>query len=480
MTFLMICHNSRQLMRYKSLLPAICAFLFTLLFGLGLFYSDSVRGFFINESQAALQARSQKVKIAVFRLNGHRSLDVDLLNGFLRAYNLNFELFQISDFYLLKQLWSNHQFDMIVGRLPIDESEIDANAGFEYDKLDLSLFCRTKSINEIIVPEEYFQLSQNEIEKFDQLKKGQFRKTSGTAFILLSEATVLAKNGRDSCIVAESKFAKNVSFRKNKFKPVMVFEDSFPVSWQFSESSANLRQLSLIWFNKLNPNNEIRRYWDRVEAHQYNLTLADYRRFKNDITKILPEWKSIFKRNGEEFGVPWLLIAAVAYQESKWNNSAVSYTGVKGMMQLTQLTAKHVGIEDREDAEQSIRGGSYYLKHLYEKTPQQLPLFERWAFTLASYNIGHSHMRDIRRIAAEKNKNPYSWEDLQKLLLLKSDRKLEKQFYFGLARGDETVNFVKSVLSYYDYLKSHYKTGTETSLDQIPNVTQLSPTSRDF
>ena len=94
--------------------------------------------------------------------------------------------------------------------------------------------------------------------------------------------------------------------------------------------------------------------------------------------------------------------------------------------------------------------------------------------------MGYAHMRDIRRIAAEQNKNPYSWTDLQKLLLLKTDKKYEKQFYFGLARGDETVAFIKSVLSYYDYLKSHYKTGAEITLEPAPEVTQQSPISRDF
>ena len=484
MTFLMTCHNSRQLMRYKSLMLAICAFIITLLLSLGLFYSKGFRGLFINESQAAHQARTQKVKIAVFGLKGQRSIEVDLITGFMRAYNLNYELFQVSDFYLLKQLWSNNHFDMIVGRLPMNNLDIEGYTSFQYDHLDLSLFCKTKSIKEIIVPEEYFQLTQHEVHKFDQLHSSELRKTSGTPMSLMNEAAALTKTGRDSCLIAESKYAKNIMFRKNKFKQMMVFEDSLELSWLFSESSTNLQKLSRIWFGKLTRDNEILRYWERVEASQFNLSLADYRRFRNDIKEILPEWKRTFKRYGDEFGVPWLLIAAVAYQESKWNNAAVSYTGVKGMMQLTQLTAKHVGVEDREDAEQSIRGGSYYLKHLYEKTPSQLTPFERWVFTLASYNIGHSHMRDIRRIAAEQNKNPYSWTDLQKLLLLKTDKKYQKEFYFGLARGDETVAFVKSVLSYYDYLKSHYKTGAEITLDQFPDVSQLvtpqSPISRDF
>lgn len=444
-------------MRYKSLVLAACAFFISLGVSLGLFYTKGFRGLFITESQAAIQARTQKVKIAVYGLKNQRAIETDLMVGFLRAYNLNFEIFHVSEFHLLQQLWKNNQFDILIGRLPSHELDFDGSTGFDYDDLKLSLFCKAKTIKDVVVPEEYFDLTRKEFKKFYQLKKAALNKATNPALTVIQEV----KSKADGCLVAESRFAKNILFKKNNFRQVMAFENSYPMAWIFSDSARNLENLSNIWFQKLNQDNEIIRYWDRSEASQFNLSLLEYRRFKNDIAEILPDWRNTFKKYGKEFGVPWLLIAAVAYQESKWNNDAVSYTGVKGMMQLTQLTARHVGVEDREDADQSIRGGAYYLRYLYDKTPNNLSPFERWVFALASYNIGHSHMRDVRRLASEQKINPYTWTNLQKLLLLKADKKYEKEFYFGLARGDETVDFVRNVLSYYDYLKSHYKTGAE-------------------
>ena len=465
MTFEGNYHIALKLMRYKSLVLAACAFFISLTVSVGLFYTKSFRGLFINESQAADQARSQKVKIAVFGLKNQRAIETDLMVGFLRAYNLNFEIFHVTDFHLLNQLWKNNQFDVLIGRLPSHELDFDGYNGFDYDNLKLSLFCKTKAMKEILVPEEYYKLTRKEVKKFDQLQNSDLVKVASPALTILDET----QNKPNICVIAESRMAKNLLFKKNKFRHIMAFEQSYPMAWIFSDRAGNLENLSSIWYQKLNQDNDIIKYWDRAEASQFNLTLLEYRRFKNDIAELLPEWRSTFKKYGKEFDVPWLLIAAVAYQESKWNNAAVSYTGVKGMMQLTQLTAKHVGVEDREDAEQSIRGGAYYLRHLYDKTPNNITPFERWVFTLASYNIGHSHMRDIRRLASEQNKNPYSWTQLQKLLLLKTDKKYEKEFYFGLARGDETVAFVRNVLSYYDYLKSHYRTGAEITLADNTN-----------
>lgn len=186
------------------------------------------------------------------------------------------------------------------------------------------------------------------------------------------------------------------------------------------------------------------------------MTALETKRINIDIQKTLPQWRKQFERYGRQYGVPWTLIAAVAYQESKWNNEAVSHTGVRGLMQLTTLTAEHLGIDDREDANQSIQGGSFYLKYLYEKSPKHLASSDRWIQALAGYNIGWAHLRDIHRLARAQQMNAYKWADLKKLLPLKSKEKYKEHFNFGLARGQETVDFVENVLGYYHTLNGKF------------------------
>ena len=60
----------------------------------------------------------------------------------------------------------------------------------------------------------------------------------------------------------------------------------------------------------------------------------------------------------------WRLLAALSYQESMWNPRAKSPTGVRGIMMLTRSTAKQVGVTNRLEPEQNIRGGGKYLSKL--------------------------------------------------------------------------------------------------------------------
>src|SRR5690625_7012028 len=66
----------------------------------------------------------------------------------------------------------------------------------------------------------------------------------------------------------------------------------------------------------------------------------------------LPELKPLFEQAASEYGLDWRLLAAIGYQESHWDSRAVSRTGVRGIMMLTQRTARQLGVEDRIDPEQ--------------------------------------------------------------------------------------------------------------------------------
>ncbi len=194
---------------------------------------------------------------------------------------------------------------------------------------------------------------------------------------------------------------------------------------------------------------------------QHSITLntmstLESKKIQSDIQKTLPQWRKYFEKYGKQYNVPWTLVAAVSYQESKWNNDATSYTGVKGLMQLTTVTAEHIGVDNREDPLQSIQGGAFYLRYLYEKSPTHLNSSDRWIQALAGYNIGWAHLRDIRKLAHAKHLDPYQWKNLKILLPMKANEKYRAQFNFGLARGQETVDFVESVLSYYHVLSINF------------------------
>ena len=140
------------------------------------------------------------------------------------------------------------------------------------------------------------------------------------------------------------------------------------------------------------------------------------------------------------------------YQESHFDPDAESFTGVKGIMQLTSLTAEELGIDNRIDPEQSIMGGVRYLRKLYDyfkdaKNPDRIYI------ALASYNVGKGHILDAQRIAKEKGFDPNSWSALRETLPLLRYKSYYRKSKYGYCRGTEPVRYVDRILLYYDILK---------------------------
>jgi len=185
-----------------------------------------------------------------------------------------------------------------------------------------------------------------------------------------------------------------------------------------------------------------------VEIFDY----VDLRKFHRRIKTRLPRYKPIIQKAAAENGFDWRLIAAMVYQESHFDPTARSHTGVEGIMQLTLDTAQEMGIEDRNDPELSIVGDVEYLRALYERS-EGTSERDRLLIALASYNVGRGHVLDAQKIAEEKDMDPQSWIDLRQVLSLLRYPKYYRRTQHGYCRGTEPVRYVKRVLKYYDILK---------------------------
>ena len=80
-------------------------------------------------------------------------------------------------------------------------------------------------------------------------------------------------------------------------------------------------------------------------------------------------------------GVPPALVKAVIAAESRFNPRAISPKGAQGLMQLMPATARRLGVADPMHAEQNVRGGVRYLRHLHDR-------YGDWTRALAAYNAG--------------------------------------------------------------------------------------------
>lgn len=224
------------------------------------------------------------------------------------------------------------------------------------------------------------------------------------------------------------------------------------LGWAVKKGERKLRRKINAFFKKIKKDGTFNRiyskYYSNVEIFDY----FDLKKYHRRLDTRLPRYKGIIQKAAEKHGFDWRLIAAMIYQESHFDPEATSFTGVKGIMQMTKDTATELGIKNRRDPAQNIMGGVKYLRTLYNRfEDSQDP--DRLLIALASYNVGRGHILDAQGIAKEQQMNPNRWSDVERVLPMLRNPKYYKKTKYGYCRGTEPVRYVKRILIYYDILK---------------------------
>ena len=214
-------------------------------------------------------------------------------------------------------------------------------------------------------------------------------------------------------------------------------------------------------------------YYRHLNAFNY----TDSRHYLKLIKERLPQYRSYFKKAAIDNDFDERFLAAVSYQESHWDNEARSHTGVRGLMMLTQDTAKRVGVKDRLNPEQSIMGGAKYLNILKASLPERIKEPDRSWMSLAAYNVGLGHLEDARVLTESLGDNPNLWIDVEKHLPKLSQEEWHQKTKYGYARGHEPVAFVRRIRRYYDILRLYQQEEILEKLDKPLQLEKLKITS---
>ena len=236
--------------------------------------------------------------------------------------------------------------------------------------------------------------------------------------------------------------------------------ESLAWAMSLSEDGSLFKQM-LIFFDKMEESGDldrlIEKYYGHIRRFDYIDTRSLYRRIQTD----LPKYETLFKEAANKFGFDWRLLAAMSYQESHWDPQAVSSTGVKGLMMLTQSTAKQMKIDNREDPAQSIYAGAGYLASILSRLPERISEPDKIWMAIAAYNVGLGHLEDARVLTEGNGKNPDLWPDVKEHLPLLAKKKWYEKTRYGYARGGEPVRYIENIRRYYDILLQD-KVGLET------------------
>ena len=171
---------------------------------------------------------------------------------------------------------------------------------------------------------------------------------------------------------------------------------------------------------------------------------------------IISRFDPIMQEVGEEKGLDWRFMSAIAYSESRFIENLVSSQGARGIMQIRPVVARHfnVPVEQINDTETNVRLAGMLLAELDTmlRIPASTPAEDRLSIILASYNAGIGHVLDARRLARSEGANPNSWDAVRHYLNLKSEPAyyeldIVKSGRFTGSR--QTVGYVNEVMRKY-------------------------------
>jgi membrane-bound lytic murein transglycosylase F len=355
-------------------------------------------------------------------------LDYERLKDFAEHSGLQLKFRVFKNQMALEKAYKSGSGRIIVSREPIQIE--DLLEGPFLEEIEYGVFCN-KKMNYLSVDHLRVKISKGPIERtVKQVEEGKHW----------------------DCFQSELQIGRLATQTYLKIGLRKTWKTKDHYSWKVRKNSESLLILLQTWYRHAARTGTLFAPHYRFSSTLNTLNEADIRRFHSRIENILPDYLSAFHDVSHEVKLPWSLLAAVAYQESQWDSTAVSYTGVKGLMQLTKQTAEHMGVTNREDPYQSIWGGSRYLRHLWNEWSHIKNEKDRLMITLASYNIGIAHMLDVISLLEKKGLPKHSWKHIEKVLPTLEDEDVFENLRYGYARGTETLDFVKRTYSFYQIL----------------------------
>ncbi|NNL16134.1 MAG: transporter substrate-binding domain-containing protein [Flavobacteriaceae bacterium] len=226
------------------------------------------------------------------------------------------------------------------------------------------------------------------------------------------------------------------------------------IAWAVRTNSPNLLEATDNWLKKQRRHKDFNVIYNKYFKNKRNYK----RRVKSDFYSLnsnqISKYDDLIKSYSDSVGWDWRLVASLVYQESRFEPQASSWAGAAGLMQMMPATAKELGVTNRLDPKDNIRGGTKYLKELYENFSEITDSIQRIKFTMASYNCGYYHVKDAQKLAEFYNLDKNVWdrnvEDM--ILALRYPKDYNRDFIkYGYVNGYEPFKYVIEIFARYDH-----------------------------
>ncbi len=262
---------------------------------------------------------------------------------------------------------------------------------------------------------------------------------------------------------------QNIASISQAFFPILDIKTPISlqqeVAWAMRPNAPKLEEAVNEWLTKMQGGSDYYVIYNRYFKHKRSLVRKVESELYARNSGVISEYDPLIKKYSNNLGWDWRLVAALIYQESKFDPAAKSWAGAKGLMQMMPATAKKFRVQNLYAPAANIKAGTAYLAELEDFWEDRIPnKKERKHFVMASYNVGPGHVLDAQRLAEKNDKDPSLWYKNVAHYL----RKKSKPKYFndpvvrhGYCRGEEPYRYVKQILNRYE----HYKKFTDPIAD---------------
>jgi membrane-bound lytic murein transglycosylase MltF len=214
------------------------------------------------------------------------------------------------------------------------------------------------------------------------------------------------------------------------------------INWVFKSASDPLTDIASGFVCQSKQNGSIRQM-----ASFYNRNVVkedDWDIIQRNLKNRMPIYKASFTKSAATYDLDWHFLAAIGYQESFLKPNSVSPTGVRGIMMLTNNTAKAMGVSNRVDPAQSIAGGAKYFDLMMTKY-DFIPKHDRYWYALVAYNMGPGATDAIMKRLKAQGKDPNDWIQVYDFL---------NRNQSSNGRYKQAVQYVTRIRAYLEHIKT--------------------------
>lgn len=225
------------------------------------------------------------------------------------------------------------------------------------------------------------------------------------------------------------------------------------ISWALRKSSPELLSIINQWLRNIKRTADFNVIYEKYFEDERDFRIRKKDEYFSFTSGKISKYDDLIKKHSTMLEWDWRLVSSLIYQESQFDPQAQSWAGAKGLMQMMPATAKELGVKDRANPEDNIKGGTKYLRQLWDRWDDIPDSLQRKKFVMASYNCGYHHVRDAANLAEKYQYDKLKWDENVDLYILKlSDPKFfnDPLVHYGYARGIEPFTYVSEIFDRYD------------------------------